>query len=157
MTELILIVAVALIGYLLYRSMKANKAAAAKNRAAGEEFLRQNAEQEGVVTTPSGLQYLILQQGEGRAHPGARSQVTVHYHGTLTDGRVFDSSVERGEPVTFGLNQVIPGWTEGVQLMVAGEKRRLFIPASLAYGDGSAGIITPGSALIFDIELIEFS
>ena len=81
----------------------------------------------------------------------------VHYHGTLIDGRIFDSSVDRGEPISFGLNQVIQGWTEGVQLMVVGEKRRLFIPSELAYGQSATGIITPGSALIFDVELLEIN
>ena len=154
MTEIILIVAVICVGWLLIRSQKQNKQLAAQNRAAGREFLEQNGKNADVTTTASGLQYQIMQAGSGTEHPTATDKVQVHYHGTLIDGQVFDSSVERGEPISFGLNQVIKGWTEGVQLMVVGEKRRLFIPADLAYGDGSAGIITPGSTLIFEVELL---
>jgi len=122
----------------------------------GDEFLKQNGQREGVFTTASGLQYEVLQAGEGTEHPTARSTVTVHYHGTLVDGRVFDSSVQRGETISFPLNQVIPGWTEGLQLMVKGEKTRFFIPSYLAYGNRGAGIIPPGSTLIFDVELFDF-
>jgi len=106
------------------------------------------------VTTTSGLQYTVLQAGTGATHPNATDRVKVHYHGTLIDGTVFDSSVDRGEPISFGLNQVIAGWTEGLQLMVEGEKTRLFIPSELAYGNRSAGKIKPGSTLIFDVELL---
>ena len=154
MTELLLLIGAIVIGLLLYRNAKANKQMALQNRAAGDSFLKQNSSKEGVETTASGLQFQILQAGDGNQHPIATSKVTVHYHGTLIDGRVFDSSVERNDPATFPLNQVIKGWTEGVQLMVVGEKRRLFIPADLAYGNGSAGMVTPGSVLIFDIELL---
>jgi peptidylprolyl isomerase len=154
MTEIILIAAVICVGWLLIRSQKQNKQQAQQNRAAGREFLQQNGQNPDVTTTSSGLQYQIIQPGSGTEHPSASAKVQVHYHGTLIDGRVFDSSVDRGEPISFGLNQVIKGWTEGVQLMVVGEKRRLFIPADLAYGDGSAGIITPGSTLIFEVELL---
>jgi len=100
------------------------------------------------------LQFLVLTAGEGDSHPTAKSKVKVHYHGTLLDGTVFDSSVERNEPISFGLNQVIKGWTEGLQLMVVGEKTRLFIPAELGYGNNAAGKIPPGSLLIFDVELL---
>jgi peptidylprolyl isomerase len=103
------------------------------------------------------LQYLVLEQGTGQQHPEARDTVKVHYHGTLLDGTVFDSSVERGEPIEFGLGQVIKGWTEGLQLMVVGQKIRLFIPSELAYGNRSAGGIKPGSTLIFDVELLEIN
>ncbi|WP_271271507.1 FKBP-type peptidyl-prolyl cis-trans isomerase [Aliamphritea hakodatensis] len=154
MTEIILIAVVVCIGWLLIRSKKQSKQLAETNRSAGSEFLTVNAEKPEVTTTASGLQYEILQTGSGSEHPQASDKVKVHYHGTLIDGRVFDSSVDRGEPISFGLNQVIKGWTEGVQLMVVGEKRRLFIPADLAYGNGSAGIITPGSTLIFEVELL---
>ena len=154
MTEIILIAVIVCVGWLLIRSKKQNQQLAEKNRSAGSEFLTVNAEKPEVTTTASGLQYEILQTGSGEEHPKASDKVKVHYHGTLIDGRVFDSSVDRGEPISFGLNQVIKGWTEGVQLMVVGEKRRLFIPADLAYGNGSAGIITPGSTLIFDVELL---
>ncbi|MFT5260096.1 MAG: peptidylprolyl isomerase [Saprospiraceae bacterium] len=122
----------------------------------GAAFLAENAKKEGVVVTGSGLQYLALNQGAGTARPSATSKVKVHYHGTLIDGTVFDSSVDRGEPIEFGLNQVIKGWTEGLQLMVVGDKTRFFIPSNLAYGDRSAGKITPGSTLIFDVELLDF-
>lgn len=122
---------------------------------AGLDFLAANKDKEGVNVTDSGLQYLVLNAGEGSEHPGPRDRVKVHYHGTLIDGSVFDSSVDRGEPISFGLNQVIPGWTEGLQLMVVGEKTRLFIPSELAYGSRGAGAaIGPDEALIFDVELL---
>lgn len=127
---------------------------ASENIAAGQAFLENNAREEGVQVTASGLQYKVLQQGSGTVHPGATDKVKVHYHGTLIDGTVFDSSVDRGEPISFGLNQVIPGWTEGVQLMVVGEKTRFFIPSQLAYGNRSTGKIRAGSTLIFDVELL---
>ncbi|MGB3548811.1 MAG: FKBP-type peptidyl-prolyl cis-trans isomerase [Saprospiraceae bacterium] len=124
-------------------------------KSAGEKFLADNAKREGVKTTASGLQYEILKPGTG-ASPSATSKVEVHYHGTLIDGTVFDSSVDRGETITFGLNQVIPGWTEGVQLMKEGAKYRFFIPYDLAYGArGSMPKIKPFSALIFDVELFD--
>lgn len=132
--------------------MNGNKAK--RNVELGEEFLLQNAKEEGVISTASGLQYKVLESGTGSIHPNATDKVKVHYHGTLIDGTVFDSSVDRGEPISFGLNQVIPGWTEGVQLMVEGEKTRFFIPSSLAYGKRAAGSIQPGSTLIFDVELL---
>jgi peptidylprolyl isomerase len=100
------------------------------------------------------LQYLVLNAGTGTEHPGPTDKVKVHYHGTMIDGSVFDSSVDRGQPIEFGLNQVIRGWTEGLQLMVVGEKSRLFIPSDLAYGDRGAGPIPPASTLIFDVELL---
>jgi len=100
------------------------------------------------------LQYKVLTAGIGTEHPSASSKVKVHYHGTLIDGTVFDSSVDRGQAISFGLNQVIKGWTEGVQLMVVGEKTRFFIPANLAYGNSSTGNISGGSMLIFDVELL---
>ncbi|MCQ1057316.1 FKBP-type peptidyl-prolyl cis-trans isomerase [Photobacterium sp. ZSDE20] len=134
-----------------------NKQAAAENITAGETFLAENKEKEGVQTTASGLQYLVLQDGTGSVHPKASDKVTVHYHGTLLNGTVFDSSVERGETIQFGLNQVIKGWTEGVQLMVEGEKTRFFVPADLAYGNRAIGSIPPGSVLIFDVELFKIN
>jgi peptidylprolyl isomerase len=133
------------------------KRAAAGGILAGKAFLDENKDEEGVKTTSSGLQYKVLVEGEGSDHPLVSSNVTVHYHGTLLDGTVFDSSVDRGESISFGLNQVIPGWTEGVQLMVVGEKTRFYIPSNLAYGNRAAGAIKPGSALIFDVELISFN
>lgn len=127
---------------------------AAGNIEAGAAFLADNKNKEGVVETDSGLQYLQLQAGSGTVHPNAKTKVLAHYHGTLIDGTVFDSSVERGQPLEFGLNQVIRGWTEGLQLMVEGEKARLFIPSNLAYGNRPAGSIPAGSVLIFDVELL---
>lgn len=122
---------------------------------AGLDFLAANKDKEGVKVTESGLQYLVLNEGSGSEHPGPQDKVKVHYHGTLIDGSVFDSSVDRGEPISFGLNQVISGWTEGLQLMVVGEKTRLFIPSELAYGRRGAGAaIGPDETLIFDVELL---
>ena len=142
-------------GLLAYGIIRARKTAhaAAENKAKGEEFLANNKNAEGVNETASGLQYKVLREGTGLT-PGARDVVRVHYHGTLVDGTVFDSSIERGQPIEFGLNQVIPGWTEGLQLMKEGDKTRLFIPSELAYGKRKAGVIPSGSMLIFDVELI---
>lgn len=135
--------------------MKNEKAAA--NLKAGEEFLEANKQKPGIVSLPSGLQYEIITEGTG-AKPTATNKVTCHYHGTLIDGTVFDSSVKRGQPATFPLNQVIKGWTEGVQLMPLGSKWRFFLPANLAYGDRQTGShIGPNSALIFEVELLGIS
>jgi len=131
-----------------------NRSKAEENIRLGQVFLNENSEADGVKVTPSGLQYKVLSTGTGDTHPTVTDRVKVHYHGTLIDGTVFDSSVDRGEPITFGLNQVIPGWTEGLQLMVVGEKVRFFIPSALAYGTRAAGRIQPGSTLIFAVELI---
>jgi FKBP-type peptidyl-prolyl cis-trans isomerase len=120
----------------------------------GEAFLLKNATKEGVITTESGLQYEVIKMGKGKK-PAATDRVKVHYHGTLIDGTVFDSSVERGEPITFGLNQVIAGWTEGVQLMPIGSKFRFYIPQKLGYGAQNAGTIPPYSTLIFEVELLD--
>jgi FKBP-type peptidyl-prolyl cis-trans isomerase FklB len=121
----------------------------------GEEFLAENAKKAGVVTTASGLQYEVITQGTG-ATPTASSRVKTHYHGTLIDGTVFDSSVDRGTPIDFPVNGVIAGWTEALQLMPVGSKYRLYIPYQLAYGERGAGAaIKPYSALIFDVELID--
>ena len=125
------------------------------NKTLGREFMEQNAKNDSVNQTKSGLQYMILQEGNG-AKPGPTDEVTVHYTGRLLDGTVFDSSVDRGEPATFPLDQVIPGWTEGLQLMSEGSKYRLFIPSELAYGSqGSGDKILPNATLIFDVELIK--
>lgn len=124
-------------------------------RAEGETFLAENAEKDGVTVTPSGLQYEVISSGNGGNSPGSTDVVRVHYHGTLIDGTVFDSSVERGEPVEFPLNGVIPGWTEGVQLMSEGDKYRFFIPADLGYRDQAVGSIPPYSVLVFEVELLE--
>jgi FKBP-type peptidyl-prolyl cis-trans isomerase FklB len=127
---------------------------AALNRQAGAEFLRINREKAGVVELPSGLQYEVLKKGNG-ARPKASDSVRCHYHGTLINGVVFDSSVQRGEPAVFGVSQVIPGWVEALQQMETGAKWRLFIPSALAYGEQGAGqMIEPNSTLIFDVELL---
>lgn len=125
-----------------------------KNTAAGKTYLADNAKREGVKTTASGLQYEVVAEGTG-AQPKATDTVTVHYTGTLIDGTKFDSSVDRGEPATFALNRVIPGWTEGLQLMKQGAKYKFFIPAELAYGPRGAGAIPPNSVLLFDVELLK--
>lgn len=125
-----------------------------EEKSKGAAFLAENKKKEGVVETASGLQYKVVKMGTG-AKPSATDKVKVHYHGTLIDGTVFDSSVERGEPITFGLNQVIAGWTEGVQLMPVGSKFIFYIPSNLAYGDRAAGSIKPGSTLIFEVELLD--
>ena len=123
------------------------------NKEAGEEFLRINKHKAGVVELPSGLQYEVLKMGTG-AKPTAKDKVKCHYHGTLINGTVFDSSVQRGTPAVFGVSQVIPGWVEALQLMPVGSKWRLFVPSNLAYGEHGAGeIIEPNSTLIFDAEL----
>lgn len=121
----------------------------------GEAFLAENAKKEGVVSLPSGLQYQVLREGDGRK-PAATDQVECHYEGTLINGQVFDSSYQRGQTATFGLNQVIAGWTEGLQLMQEGAKYRFFIPYHLAYGERGAGqSIPPFATLIFDVELVK--
>lgn len=120
----------------------------------GEAFLQENAKKEGVKTTASGLQYEVLTEGTGKK-PGPTDTVRVHYRGTLLDGTEFDSSYKRGEPISFRLNQVIPGWTEGLQLMSEGSTYRLFIPSNLAYGPrGAGGVIGPDETLIFEVELL---
>ena len=132
--------------------MKANKAE--ENLKKGEDFLEANKQKAGVVALPSGLQYEVLTEGTG-AKPHATSKVTCHYHGTLIDGTIFDSSVQRGQPATFPLNMVIKGWTEGLQLMGVGSKYRFFIPPHLGYGNRQVGaVIGANSTLIFDVELL---
>ena len=129
-----------------------------KNKEVADAFLAENTKKEGVTTTASGLQYEVIDAGSGDK-PGPQSNVTVHYHGTLIDGTVFDSSIERGQPASFGVNQVIKGWTEALQLMPKGAKFRLYIPQDLAYGatPHPGGPIEPYMALIFDVELIEIA
>lgn len=140
---------------LMARQQEKMAAAAAKNKEEGEAFLAANKGKEGVTTTDSGLQYQVIKPGSGES-PKPGDKVTVHYTGTLIDGTVFDSSRERGQPATFGVTQVIPGWVEALQLMKPGAQYKLFIPANLAYGEGGAGggEIGPNSTLIFDVELI---
>jgi len=136
--------------------MRTDRAAQGKiAKEAGEKYLKENAKNEGVISLPSGLQYKVLSEGNGRK-PKATDEVVCHYEGFLVDGTVFDSSYQRGEPATFPLNQVITGWTEGLQLMQEGAKYRFFIPYRLGYGENGAGtIIPPYSTLIFDVELVK--
>ena len=124
------------------------------NAKAGKEYLANNAKEEGVKVTESGLQYLVVKEGNGKK-PGPNDVVTGHYTGRLVDGTVFDRSVERGEPATFAVGQVIPGWVEGLQLMSEGSAYRLFIPSELAYGEHGTGPIQPNSTLIFDVQLLK--
>lgn len=137
------------------KHMKKQAEAAKSAVAEGEKFLADNAKKDGVTTTESGLQYEVLTAAEGNK-PAATDTVTVHYKGTLTNGETFDSSYDRGEPTSFRLDQVIPGWTEGVQLMSVGSKYRFVIPAALAYGDqGAGGKIGPNQTLVFEVELLD--
>ena len=144
--------------YFAKKEEKMNAERAEKGKAAkaeGEKYLAENAKKDGVITLPSGLQYQVIKEGNGKK-PSAKDSVKCHYEGFLIDGTVFDSSVQRGEPAVFGLQQVIAGWTEGLQLMQEGAKYRFFIPYRLAYGEGGAGqMIPPFATLIFDVELIE--
>ena len=135
--------------------MKKAAEEAAGNRKKGEEFLAANKNKKGVVTLPSGLQYHVIKEGTGKK-PTANDEVEVHYHGTLLDGTVFDSSIDRNQPVTFAVNRVIPGWTEVLQLMKEGAKWKVFIPSQLAYRQrGAPPRIGPNETLIFDIELLK--
>ena len=136
-----------------------NKKQDAKNQSLAIDskiFLEQNKQKDGVITTESGLQYLILSEGRGN-NPTLNDNVTVHYHGTLIDGTIFDSSVDRKQPATFPLNGVIPGWQEALQMMSVGSKWKIFIPSELAYGESGAGAIGPNSTLIFEVELLSIN
>lgn len=141
----------------MQQQQQAQQDALDENLAAAEAFLAENGQRDGVMTTDSGLQYEIIEEGPADgASPTENDTVLAHYHGTLPDGTVFDSSVQRGEPASFGLAQVIPGWTEALQLMSVGDKWRLYIPPQLAYGEASpTPAIPPNSALIFEVELLE--
>jgi peptidylprolyl isomerase len=151
--KLIIAAVISVVVFFIYHRTSSDKIVQ-KNIQIGAEFLVENAQQKGVKSTASGLQYKMLTKGAGTTHPTEDSNITVHYHGTLIDGTVFDSSMDRGEPVSFDVNQAIPGWREGIQLMVEGDKFRLYIPSDLAYGDRNVGKIPAGSLLIFDVELI---
>jgi len=153
MKYIVLTVVIALSIFYLMKSSN-NKKLGLENIAIASDFLAKNKANQEVIETASGLQYQVLHKGEGEVHPSASSTVEVHYHGTLVDGTVFDSSVERAKPISFPLNQVISGWTEGVQLMVVGDKFKFFIPSELGYGDRATGKITSGSLLIFEVELL---
>lgn len=140
---------------LMAKNIAKEREAAMASDNEGMVWLRENGTRDGVTTTASGLQYEVITAGPDGPKPSASSNVTVHYTGTLTDGTVFDSSVERGEPVTFQLNQVIPGWTEGVQLMTVGSTYKFYIPSYLGYGErGAGGLIGPNATLIFTVELL---
>ncbi|GMQ48829.1 FKBP-type peptidyl-prolyl cis-trans isomerase [Vibrio sp. 10N] len=151
---LIPVIVLLLAAFMIYRTWN-NSKAGEENFQQGQAFLLENAKKEGVISTESGLQYEILHKGDNTETPTAKSKVKVHYHGTLIDGTVFDSSVDRGTPISFGLNQVIKGWQEGLQYMSEGDKFRLYIPSTLGYGKGGSGPIPPSAVLIFDVELIE--
>jgi peptidylprolyl isomerase len=151
------IIAIVIAVMLAFKFFSGNSESNKQTLADGKKFLDENKNKPDVQETASGLQYQFIQQGSGGAMPSAKDKVEVHYHGTLIDGTVFDSSVERGATITFGLNQVIKGWTEGLQLMSEGDKVRLFIPATLAYGSRNAGKIPANSALIFEVELVKIN
>jgi FKBP-type peptidyl-prolyl cis-trans isomerase FklB len=134
--------------------MKREKVKGEENIAKGNAFLEQNKKKPGVITTPSGLQYSVIKEGTG-AKPTLNDKITAHYHGTLIDGTVFDSSVDRGQPASFPVSGVIPGWTEALQMMSVGSKWKLVIPSNLAYGErGAGGKIAPNSVLVFEVELL---
>ncbi len=155
-TQLVSALFVIAIGLTLFSF--ANAGTPDENKAAGEKFLAENAKKPNIKTTASGLQYEVLTPGKGKANPLATDTVTVHYKGTSIDGKEFDSSYSRGEPTSFPLNAVIPGWTEGVQMMTEGAKYKFFIPSNLAYGEnGAGGAIGSNEALIFDVELIKIN
>ena len=136
------------------KAMAQQAKAGAENQKKGEAFLAENAKKDGVKTTTSGLQYQVIKSGSGKT-PSKKDTVKVHYHGTLIDGTVFDSSVDRGEPISFPVDGVIPGWTEALQLMKEGDKWKIFIPSNLAYGEHGAGEkIAPNSTLVFEVELL---
>jgi len=156
MLKFIIIVLALILAFFVFQRMNSGKNAL-NNIQLGDVYLANNATEEGVISTDSGMQYRVLEKGEGTVHPTASSNVEVHYHGSLIDGTVFDSSVDRGKSISFGLNQVIKGWTEGLQLMVEGDKFRFYIPSKLAYGNRGVGKIPAGSLLIFDVELIKIN
>ncbi|BDS10416.1 FKBP-type peptidyl-prolyl cis-trans isomerase [Aureispira anguillae] len=152
----VVLVLVAVIGFFVAKNAQQQKVAAAKALEDGKIFLEENAKKEGIIVTNSGLQYEVLREGEG-PKPTLSSKVTTHYHGTLADGTVFDSSVKRGQPATFPVSGVIRGWQEGIPLMSVGAKYRFYIPQELAYGMRSPSpAIPPGAMLIFEVELLGF-
>ena len=152
-------IAAVLVGFYIFQTYtpSLNDEELAANKQASLAYLEANKVMEGIMVTESGLQYKQLQAGTGTVHPKVADMVKVHYEGMLAVGTVFDSSIQRGEPITFGLERVIVGWKEGLQLMVVGDKTRFFIPPSLAYGEQWAGDIPPNSALIFDVELLDIN
>ncbi len=155
MTQNIIVVVLIILMFCYFMWQNNNKKKLAEeNIKLGEKYLQENAKKSGVSVFESGLQYRVIEAGNNESFPSSSDVAKVHYHGTLIDGSVFDSSVKRGEPISFGLNQVIPGWTEGLQKMSVGEKAELTIPSHLGYGNRTAGSIPAGSVLIFEVELI---
>ena len=154
MINIILAVVIAIFCFLIFQNSKKAKQQAGINAQIGADYLAANAKVEGVVETTSGLQYKVIHKSESENTPTSKSMVNVHYHGTLIDGTVFDSSVERKTPISFGLHQVIKGWTEGLQLMSQGDKYTFYVPHQLAYGEKRVGSIPPASVLIFEVELL---
>ncbi|WP_277054253.1 FKBP-type peptidyl-prolyl cis-trans isomerase [Pseudoalteromonas marina] len=154
MINIILAVVIAILCVLIFKNSKKAKQQAIANAQIESDYLVANAKVDGVLETASGLQYKVLHKGENNNTPSPTSMVNVHYHGTLIDGTVFDSSVERKSPISFGLHQVIKGWTEGLQLMSPGDKFQFYIPHQLAYGEKRLGSIPPASLLIFEVELL---
>ena len=157
MINLILLLIIGIFCFLIFKNSKKAKLQALKNEKLAADFLANNSKADDVHETASGLQYKIEQSSGNDTKPSATSKVKVHYHGTLMDGSVFDSSVVRNSPISFGLNQVIAGWTEGLQLMSEGDKFTFYIPPQLAYGRKRVGSIPAGSLLIFDVELIKIN
>ncbi|MEH6393281.1 FKBP-type peptidyl-prolyl cis-trans isomerase [Pseudoalteromonas sp.] len=155
MINIILAIVIAILCFLIFQNSKKVKQQAVANAQIEADFLVANSKVEDVVETASGLQYKIVQRSGNEAKPSPTSMVNVHYHGTLLDGTVFDSSVDRNSPISFGLHQVIKGWTEGLQLMSEGDKFTFYIPHQLAYGEKRVGSIPPASLLIFEVELLK--
>lgn len=155
MVNIILLIIIGIFCFLIYQNSKKVKQQAVANAQIEADFLIANSQIEGVHETASGLQYKIEHQSGSDTKPSPNSMVNVHYHGTLVDGTVFDSSVERNSPISFGLNQVIKGWTEGLQLMSEGDKYTFFVPHQLAYGEKRVGSIPAASLLIFEVELLK--
>ncbi|KTF14729.1 FKBP-type peptidyl-prolyl cis-trans isomerase [Pseudoalteromonas sp. H105] len=156
MINIILAVIIAIFCYLIFKNSKKVKQQALANAQIGSDFLASNSQVEGVIETASGLQYKVIKHSGNEKKPtSSQSKVNVHYHGTLLDGSVFDSSVDRNSPISFGLQQVIKGWTEGLQLMSEGDKYTFYIPHQLAYGEKRVGSIPPASLLIFEVELLK--
>ena len=154
MINIILAVVIAIFCFLIFKNSKKIKQQANINAQIEADYLVANAKVEGVIETTSGLQYKVLEQGQSEEKPSPTSKVNVHYHGTLIDCTVFDSSVERKAPISFGLHQVIKGWTEGLLFMSSGDKYIFYVPHQLAYGEKRVGSIPPASLLIFEVELL---
>ncbi|NMM40731.1 FKBP-type peptidyl-prolyl cis-trans isomerase [Pseudoalteromonas arctica] len=154
MINIILVIIIAIFCYLIFQNSKKVKQQSLANAQLGSDFLATNTKVEGITETASGLQYTVVSSGGNEEKPSPTSMVNVHYHGTLIDGTIFDSSVDRKTPISFGLHQVIKGWTEGLQLMSPGDKFQFYIPHQLAYGEKRVGDIPPASLLIFEVELL---